>query len=117
MKAAGGIVKIHAHTMRPAIPHRTAESRPVAPTPTIAPVIVCVVDTGIPRWVARKRDPAAAVSAENPPTGFSFVIFVPSVFTIRHPPASVSAASAARALRPTPLGIGRALPGLRRYPA
>ena len=48
MKAAAGIVKIQAHTMRPATPHFTADKRRVAPTPTIAPVMVCVVETGTP---------------------------------------------------------------------
>lgn len=38
--AEKGIVKIHAQTIRAATPHLTAESRRVAPTPTIAPVIV-----------------------------------------------------------------------------
>ena len=35
-----GMVKIHAQIMLPATPQRTAESLLVAPTPTIAPVIV-----------------------------------------------------------------------------
>ena len=39
----------HAQTMRVATPQRTAESLCVAPTPMIAPVIVCVVETGMPR--------------------------------------------------------------------
>ena len=43
----------HAQTMVPANPQRTADSRFVAPTPTMAPVIVCVVDTGIPSAVAK----------------------------------------------------------------
>ena len=43
-----GIVTIQALTIRPAIPQRTAESRFVAPTPTMEPVIVCVVLTGMP---------------------------------------------------------------------
>ena len=43
-----GIVSIHAQTMVPAIPQRTAVSRLVDPTPTIAPVMVWVVLTGIP---------------------------------------------------------------------
>jgi hypothetical protein len=47
MNAAQGIVNTHAHTIRWAIPQRTAESLCTAPTPTIAPVIVCVVDTGL----------------------------------------------------------------------
>src|SRR5436305_473432 len=89
MMNAPGIVSTHAHTTRPATPHRTAESRRDAPTPTIAPVIVCVVDTGMP-WADVKNNVAAAAdSAATPPTGCSFVIFVPIVFTIRHPPESV----------------------------
>src|SRR5215510_7458040 len=46
--AAAGIVRIHAQTIRPATPHFTADNRRVAPTPTIEPVIVCVVETGVP---------------------------------------------------------------------
>ena len=48
MNADAGIVKIHAHTILPATPQRTAEVLRAAPTPTMAPVIVCVVDTGMP---------------------------------------------------------------------
>src|SRR6478672_3787034 len=48
MKAEAGIVKIQAQTMLPATPQRTADARRVDPTPTMAPVIVCVVDTGTP---------------------------------------------------------------------
>ena len=70
--AAAGIVRTQAQTIWPATPQRTADSRRVAPTPTIAPVIVCVVLTGTPRCVAvnseiaprrsprRSRRPAAA---------------------------------------------------------
>ena len=45
-KKAAGIVKTHAQTIWPATPQRTADSRRVAPTPTMAPVIACVVLTG-----------------------------------------------------------------------
>jgi len=49
--AAGRIVKTQAHTILPATRHLTADRRVVDPTPAIAPVIVCVVDTGIrPQW-------------------------------------------------------------------
>ena len=48
MIPAAGMVTSHAHTIRLAIPQRTAFSLFVAPTPTIAPVMVCVVLTGIP---------------------------------------------------------------------
>src|SRR5262245_44473649 len=50
--ADAGIVRTHAHTTRPATPHRTARGPRVEPTPTIAPVIVWVVLTGIPSHVA-----------------------------------------------------------------
>ena len=43
MVADAGIVRIQAQTIWPATPQRTALSRRVAPTPTMAPVIVCVV--------------------------------------------------------------------------
>ena len=51
-KAAAGIVSIQAQTIRPATPHFTADNLRVAPTPTIEPVIVCVVETGVPVIVA-----------------------------------------------------------------
>src|SRR5579884_1190252 len=44
--AAAGIVTTQAQTTRPATPQRTALSRFSEPTPTIAPVMVCVVLTG-----------------------------------------------------------------------
>ena len=43
------MVSTHAQTIRVATPQRTAESLRVAPTPMIAPVMVWVVETGIPR--------------------------------------------------------------------
>lgn len=52
MNAAAGIVRTHAQTMRPATPHFTAEKRFAKPTPTIEPVMVCVVETGMPKNVA-----------------------------------------------------------------
>ena len=72
--ADAGIVRSHAIAMLPATAHRTFDVPFVVPTPMIAPVIVCVVDTGIPKCVAMNNviDPAA--SAANPPTGFNFVM-------------------------------------------
>src|SRR4051812_22564707 len=46
--ADAGIVNTQAQTICLATPHRTAERREVEPTPTIAPVMVCVVLTGMP---------------------------------------------------------------------
>ena len=57
--------------------------------------MVCVVLTGMPANAVPKRVMAPAVSAQNPPTGFSLVIFDPIVWMIRHPPKYVPAAIAA----------------------
>ena len=91
---APGIVTIQAHTTRLAMPQRTADSRRLAPTPTMAPVIVCVVDTGMPACDVKNSVAAAADSAATPPTGWRRVIFEPIVFTIRQPPVSVPSAMA-----------------------
>src|SRR2546427_2645259 len=77
--AEAGMVRIHAHTIRRATPQRTAESRWTAPTPTIAPVMVCVVLTGIPAKAVPNRVKAPALSAQNPPIGLSLVILEPMV--------------------------------------
>jgi hypothetical protein len=84
--AAAGMVKAQAQTILVATPQRTAESLWVAPTPTIAPVIVCVVLTGMPAKAVANKVIAPAVSAQNPPTGLSLVILDPMVWTMRHPP-------------------------------
>ena len=72
-------------TAGPATPRFTAEKRLAEPTPTIEPVIVCVVETGMPKAVAPKSVIAPAVSAQKPPTGWSLTIFVPIVLTMRQP--------------------------------
>ena len=79
------------------------------PTPTIAPAIVCVVETGIPASVTPQIAVAAADSAHMPPTGWSFVIFDPIVWTIRHPPRSVPSAIAACAESTTQSGTSEPL--------
>src|SRR5438105_9331460 len=108
--AAAGIVKTHAQTILPATRHLTADNRVVDPTPAIAPVIVCVVETGIPAAVAPNNVIAPAVSAQKPPTGRSFVIFDPIVWTIRQPPDSVPSAIAACANNTTYSGIAGSAP-------
>ena len=113
MSAAMGMVRTHAQTMRPATPQRTAESRRVEPTPTMAPVMVWVVETGMPNELARNSVAAPAVSAAKPPTGCSLVIFEPRVWMMRHPPESVPRAIAACAARMTHIGMVNTL----RYPA
>src|SRR5919201_1962360 len=87
--AAAGMVSTQAQTIRPATPQRTADNLVVAPTPTIAPVITCVVDAGMPAAAFIARVVAPAVSAAKPPTGLSLVISMPIVLTIRQPPKAV----------------------------
>ncbi|EAU62856.1 hypothetical protein STIAU_8438 [Stigmatella aurantiaca DW4/3-1] len=80
--------------MRPAVPHRTACHPLVVPTPTMAPVIVCVVDTGMPSFANAIMVTPPPVSAQKPPIGASFVRLWPIVRTIRHPPKNVPSAIA-----------------------
>ena len=68
------MVKTQAQTMLPATPQRTAEALRTDPTPTMAPVMVWVVDTGTPIAVARNSVIAPPVSAQKPPTGLSLVM-------------------------------------------
>lgn len=83
------MVRTHAQTIRDAKPQRTAETRLDNPTPTIAPVIVCVVDTGMPREVAINKAIAPEVCAQKPPEGRMRVMPIPIVRTIRQPPNNV----------------------------
>src|SRR3954454_14931629 len=90
-----GRVITQATTMLLATPQRTAETRRAAPTPTMAPVIVCVVDTGTPSQVARNNVIAPPVSAQKPCTGVSLVIRDPIGGTMRQPPTNVPSPIAA----------------------
>src|SRR4029079_12566617 len=74
---AAGSVSTHAITIRCATCQRTAATRRAAPTPTIAPVMVWVVETGTPNAVARKSVNAPPVSAQKPWMGFKWVIREP----------------------------------------
>lgn len=49
ISAETGMVSTHAQSRLMVTPHLTADTRLVIPTPIIEPVIVCVVETGIPR--------------------------------------------------------------------
>ena len=86
MKAEQGMVRIQAQSRSPATPQRTAETFCAAPTPTIAPVMVCVVDTGMPSAVARNSAIEPDSSAQKPPTGRILVMRCPMVLTMRQPP-------------------------------
>ena len=79
MAAAAGMVMNQAVTMLRATLQRTAETRLAAPTPTMAPVMVWVVDTGMPMLVAANRVMAPPVSAQKPCWGLSRVMRDPMV--------------------------------------
>ena len=83
------MVRIQAQSRLIVTPHLTALKRFVAPTPIIEPVIVCVVDTGIPKLLTVNKVNAPAVSAHTPSSGVTLVIFVPIVLTIFQPPINV----------------------------
>jgi hypothetical protein len=41
-------------TMLPATPQRTAETRLLAPTPMMQALMQCVVESGMPKWLAMR---------------------------------------------------------------
>ena len=88
------MVIIQAVTIPLATPQRTADTFFAAPTPMMQPVIVCVVDTGMPNSVAANNIIEPPVSAQQPWTGVNRVILLPMVRTMRQPPASVPIAIA-----------------------
>lgn len=89
MKMVAGIVSSHAHTILAATLQRTALTLLAEPTPIMEPVIVCVVDAGIPNEAVPNSVIAPAVSAQNPPIGFNGVRLCPIVLTTRQPPINV----------------------------
>src|SRR5664279_2852221 len=89
---------------------RTAETRRAAPTPTMAPVMVWVVDTGTPSQVAMNNVAAPPDSAQNPCIGVSFVILRPMVRTMRQPPIRVPSAIAAWQASTTQNGTKNSVP-------
>ena len=89
MAADTGIVNTHAQTILNVTPQRTAENLFLAPTPITAPVMVCVVLTGIPNSMVEYKVSAPALSAQKPSNGLNLVIRCPIVFTILQPPNNV----------------------------
>src|SRR3954454_21343695 len=104
------MVITQAYTIELATFQRTAETRRAAPTPTMAPVMVCVVEPGTPSQVAMNRVAAPPVSAQKPCIGVSFVIRRPMVRTIRQPPIKVPNAIAAWHASTTQNGTENSLP-------
>ena len=94
IRAEAGIVSSQAHTRPAASPQRTRAGFCTAPVPRMAPVIVCVVETGIPRPEARNSVAAPPAEAAEPLAGVSLVRRCPIVLMMRQPPNSVPAASA-----------------------
>ncbi len=72
-----------------ATPQRTADSRRATPAPMTAPVMVWVVDTGMPSALAPNSMIDPPVEAAKPWCWDSLVIRLPIVSMIRQPPVSV----------------------------
>lgn len=74
ISAVAGIVNTQVikilHIINQCVPQTLCE----IPTPAIDPVRECVVETGMPKFVAVKMTIAAPVSAQHPRNGFNFVI-------------------------------------------
>ena len=87
--AEAGTVNIHAVSRLLATPQRTAEARRAVPAPMTAPVIVCVVDTGMPIAEALNSMIEPPNDALKPWCCESRVIFVPIVSIIFQPPHAV----------------------------
>ena len=79
------MVKIHAQTILPATPHRTALSALGGPHPTMAPVMVWVVEPAHPEPWPEQGQRTAGFGTKAP-TGLSLVILLPMVLTMRQPP-------------------------------
>ena len=99
-----GNVTIQATTMLAAMFQRTADTFRAAPTRMIEPATVCVVDTGMPKYVAAKSMMAPPAEAQQPCTGVNRVILDPTVRTIRQPPIKVPRPIAARQVMTTQNG-------------
>ena len=72
-----------------ATPQRTADARRATPAPMIAPVMVCVVETGIPAQLALNSMIDPPVDAAKPWCWDYLVILLPIVSMIFHPPIKV----------------------------
>ena len=94
IRAEMGMVITQAQMMLMVNPQRTAESLFVKPTPMIEPVMVWVVETGMPKYWVKNKVSAPAVSALTPSSGVILVIREPIVLTIRQPPDMVPRAIA-----------------------
>ena len=89
MRPQPGKVNIHVSIMSLTTPKFIAERRMTAPTPIIALVFVCVVDTGMPKMLERSRHEAAARSAEKPWYFSSRTMSMPTERIIFSPPTLV----------------------------
>src|SRR5512137_728646 len=102
------MVTIHAVIISRTTSHRTAFLPRVAPTPTIAPVITWVDETGIPDTVTSASTPLPVVAAQNPWYGRIFVIFFAIRSTTCQPPKQVPSPIAIPETRITQNGTSNA---------
>jgi hypothetical protein len=83
------MVMIQANITLLATPHRTADARLATPAPMIAPVMVWVVDTGIPAQLAANSMIEPPVDAAKPWCCDNLVMRLPIVSMIFQPPINV----------------------------
>jgi len=69
MPPAAGMVRIQAQMMRSITEIFSARGFLAKPTPMMAVEMLCVVDTGMPKWAATVRMVAELVSAAKPLIG------------------------------------------------
>ena len=87
-----------------------------APTPMMAVVLACVVDTGIPNSELKSRDTEAARSAEKPWYFSSFTISMPTDLMIFLPPIEVPSPMTREQRSMSQTGICTAMPSLGLWP-
>lgn len=102
IKHAGSVI-IQAASISNAVRESRAES--TKPQPMTEDVFACVVLTGSPRQVDKKRLILPAISAHTPCFKFNLTIFLPTVRIILPPPSAV----------PMPLSANRAALSIRKY--
>ena len=78
-----GNVSAHVSPISFTTPQFTLDSRRAAPTPIMAVVLVCVVETGMPVSEESSRQAAPAMSAAKPWYFSSFTISMPTALMMR----------------------------------
>ena len=107
IKHAGNVI-IQAASISNAVRESRAES--TKPHPMTEDVFACVVLTGSPRQVDKKRLILPAISAHTPCFKFNLTIFLPTVRIIQPPPSAVPHAIVSEQSSAVHTGIQKSVP-------